>query len=155
MENKKRKELQVSALENGTVIDHIPQGVVQQVLKILGLEECMEPIYMGANLESKKMGRKGIIKVANRFFKPEELNKIALIAPTATIIEIKEYDVKAKTQVSIPDEIHQFVKCFNPKCITNVDDDVTTKFYVIDKEDLKLRCHYCEKITGRKNIEYK
>lgn len=155
MENNKRKELQVSALENGTVIDHISQGVVQQVLKILGLEECTEPIYMGANLESKKMGQKGIIKVANRFFKPQELNKIALIAPSATIIEIRDFEVKGKTKVSIPDEIYHIVKCFNPKCITNVDSDVETRFYVIDKEDLKLRCHYCEKITGKKNIEYR
>lgn len=154
MENNKRKELQVSALENGTVIDHISQGVVQQVLKILGLEECTEPIYMGANLESKKMGRKGLIKVANRFFEVEELNKIALIAPSASIIEIRDFEVKSKTKVSIPDEIKHFVKCFNPKCITNIE-DVDTHFYVIDKEDLKLRCHYCEKITGKKNIEYR
>ena len=154
MENNKRTELQVSAIENGTVIDHISQGVVQQVLKTLGLESCTDQIYMGANLESKKMGRKGLIKVANRFFKHEELNKIALIAPLATIIEIRNFEVSGKTKVSIPDEIKVFVKCFNPKCITNIE-DVETRFYVIDKEDIKLRCHYCEKITAKKNIEYK
>lgn len=154
MENNKRTELQVSAIENGTVIDHISQGVVQQVLKTLGLEDCTDQIYMGANLESKKMGRKGLIKVANRFFEHEELNKIALIAPLATIIEIRDFEVSNKTKVSIPNEIEGFVKCFNPKCITNIE-DVKTRFYVIDKEDIKLRCHYCEKITAKKNIEYK
>lgn len=155
MENKNiRRELQVSALMNGTVIDHIPQGVVQQVLKILGLEDCEEPIYMGANLESKKMGRKGIIKVSNRFFEHDEINKIALIAPTASIIEIRDFEIKSKTKVEILDEIHEFVKCFNPKCVTNFE-GVPTHFYVIDKTDVKLRCHYCEKITARKNIEYK
>ncbi len=146
--------LQVKALENGTVIDHIPQGVVQRVLSILGLEDCTEQIYMGANLESQKMGRKGIIKVANHFFDQEEIDKLGLIAPTATVIEIRDYEVKSKIKVHIPDEVHKMVKCFNPKCITNKE-AVTTRFYVIDKEDLKLRCHYCEKITARKNIEYK
>ncbi|PKP05074.1 MAG: aspartate carbamoyltransferase regulatory subunit [Bacteroidetes bacterium HGW-Bacteroidetes-6] len=154
MENNDKRQLQVSALENGTVIDHIPQGVVQRVLRILGLEECEEHIYMGANLESKKMGRKGIIKVANTFFETNDINKIGLIAPTATIIEIRDYEIKNKMQVQIPDEIFGMVKCFNPKCITNKE-AVSTRFYVIDKSDLKLRCHYCEKITGQKNIEYK
>jgi aspartate carbamoyltransferase regulatory subunit len=145
--------LQVKALENGTVIDHIPQGVVQRVLSILGLEDCTEQIYMGANLESKKMGKKGIIKVANHFFEQEDIDKLGLIAPTATVIEIRDYEIKNKTRVVIPNEVQKIVKCFNPKCITNKE-AVTTKFYVIDKEDLKLRCHYCEKITARKNIEY-
>lgn len=154
MENIKRKELQVSAIENGTVIDHIDQGVVQKVLKILGLEDCTEPIYLGGNLDSKKMGKKGIIKVTNVFFKAEELNKIALISPNATIIEIHDFAVTKKTKVNIPDEIFGFVKCFNPNCITNIN-QVKTHFHVIDKDTLKLRCHYCEKITDKKNIEYK
>jgi aspartate carbamoyltransferase regulatory subunit len=148
-----KKHLQVSALENGTVIDHIPQGVVQKVLKILGLEDCTEPIYLGANLESKKMGRKGIIKVANRYFANEEINKIALIAPTATIIEIRNYEIIKKQKVSIPDEIVNILKCPNPKCITNYE-KVATHFYVIDKEDIRLRCHYCEKIIKKDNLMY-
>ena len=148
-----KKHLQVSALENGTVIDHIPQGVVQKVLKILGLEDCTEPIYLGANLESKKMGRKGIIKVANRYFANEEINKIALIAPTATIIEIRNYEIIKKQKVCIPDEIVNILKCPNPKCITNYE-KVETRFYVIDKEDIKLRCHYCEKVIKKDNLIY-
>lgn len=153
MIQKENHSLIVKAIENGTVIDHIPQGVVQRVMSMLGLEDCEEEIYMGANLESKKMGRKGIIKVSNRYFKDKEINKIALIAPTATVIEIHDFEIKSKTKVQIPDEVKNIVKCFNPKCITNKD-QVPTRFHVIDKEDLKLRCHYCEKITGRKNMEY-
>lgn len=151
MENKKK--LQVSAIENGTVIDHIPQGVVQKVLKILGLENCTEPIYLGANLESKKMGKKGLIKVANRYFADDEINKIALIAPTATIIEIRNFEIIKKQKVAIPDEIINILKCANPKCITN-HEKVITHFYVIDKEDIKLRCHYCEKIIKKENLIY-
>ena len=149
MENK--RELKVSAIDNGTVIDHIPQGAVLRVMKILNLEDFTDQIYFGANLESKKYGKKGIIKVSGRFFKPEEINKISLVAPTATVIEIRNYEVVNKLQVDIPDEVVGFVKCFNPKCITN-HEKMTTYFSVIDKEDLKLHCHYCEKNINKENI---
>ena len=149
-----RKELQVSAIENGTVIDHIPTKSVFQVVKILGLENCKEQILFGTNLESKKYGKKGIIKVSNRFFKADEINKIALVAPTATLIVIKNFSVVEKKKVEIPDGVEKIVKCFNPNCITN-NEDISTMFTVIDKKDLKLRCHYCEKITARKNIAFR
>jgi aspartate carbamoyltransferase regulatory subunit len=149
----KKKELNVSAITNGTVIDHIPQGTVMQVMKILELEDFTDQIYFGANLESKKYGKKGIIKVSGRYFKPEEINKIALVAPTATVIEIRDYEVVSKLKVDIPDEIVGFVKCFNPKCITN-NENIETRFRVLDKKDIKLHCHYCEKITKKENITF-
>jgi aspartate carbamoyltransferase regulatory subunit len=152
-ENKTRKELQVSAIENGTVIDHIPTRSVFQVVKILGLENCKEQILFGTNLESKKSGRKGIIKVANLFFKSDEINKIALVAPSATLIVIKNYQVVEKKQVEIPDQVVRFVRCFNPNCITN-HERITTKFNVIDKEDLRLECIYCEKVTDKNNLVF-
>jgi len=122
-----RKELKVSALANGTVIDHIPANRVFQVVKILRLDECEEQILFGTNLDSKKYGKKGIVKVANRFFKSQEINKIALVAPTATLIVIKDYKVVQKKQVEIPDQITHFAKCVNPKCVTN-HEDITTRF---------------------------
>lgn len=154
MSNKKVKELQVSAIENGTVIDHISSGSEMQVVKILNLEAIEDKIYIGANLESKKYGKKGLIKVNNKFFKPEEINKIALVSPTATIIEIHDFEVTSKSNVEVPDNIKGLVKCFNPNCVTNIE-NVTTKFDVIDKTDVKLRCIYCEKITAKKNIVFR
>jgi aspartate carbamoyltransferase regulatory subunit len=153
-EKNKRKELQVSAIENGTVIDHITSGSVMQVVKILNLETMEDPIYIGANLESQKYGKKGIIKVNNKFFKPEEINKIALVSPTATIIEIHDFEVTSKSNVEVPEQIRGIVKCFNPNCITNVE-NVITKFDVIDKTDVKVKCIYCEKITGKKNMTFR
>jgi len=150
-ETKMIKELQVSAIENGTVIDHIPTKNVFQVVKILGLENCKEQILFGTNLESKKFGRKGIIKVANLFFESDEINKIALVAPSATLIVIRNYQVAEKRKVVIPDQIVRFVKCFNPNCITN-HEKITTRFNVIDKEDLRLECIYCEKVTDKNNL---
>jgi aspartate carbamoyltransferase regulatory subunit len=145
------KEFKVSAIENGTVIDHIPSKSVFQVIKILHLDEASDTVLFGNNLESKKYGKKGIIKVSNKFFKKNEINKIGLVAPKATLIVIKDYKVTSKEQVKLPDTIEDIVKCFNPNCITN-HEKVSTKFYFIDKEDIKLRCHYCEKITDKKTM---
>lgn len=153
MENENiRKELVVSAIENGSVIDHIPAKSVFRVVKMLNLEDTDTQVTVGFNLESRKYGKKGIIKVSNKYFEDEEVNKIALVAPTATLIVIKDYKVTEKRNVKIPDEIRKIVKCVNPNCITN-HQQVATRFTVIDKEDLKLQCNYCEKITGKNNID--
>lgn len=149
----KKRELKVSAIENGTVIDHIPQGTVMQVMNILNLENFNDQIYFGANLESKKYGKKGIIKVSGRFFQAEEINKISLVAPTVTVIEIRDFMVSNKFNVETPKEVNGFVKCINPKCITN-NENVKTKFSIIDKEKVTLRCHYCEKTTKKENMVF-
>jgi aspartate carbamoyltransferase regulatory subunit len=148
-----KKELNVSALKNGTVIDHIAQGQVERVLYILNLSMYEDQIYLGANLDSKKFGKKGIIKVSNKFFAPEEINKIALVSPTASIIEIRDYEVIKKENVQISDEIRGFVKCVNPNCITN-HENVPTHFTVTNKNEIILKCRYCEKNTAKANIEF-
>lgn len=151
----KRKELKVSALENGTVIDHIPAESLFHALRILKLDTVTNQIYFGTNLRSEKYGKKGIIKIRDRYFKNEEINKIALVAPTATLIEIKDFDVVRKESIDTPEKVENFVKCFNPKCITN-HQAVPTRFKVInDAGELKLRCHYCEKTTTKDTMEFK
>lgn len=147
-------ELKVSAIENGTVIDHIPSKKVFQVIKILNLEHFDNQILFGTNLESKKYGTKGIIKVRNKYFERDDINRIALVAPKATLIVIKDFKVVEKSTVQIPDTIDGIVKCFNPNCITNIE-NVKTKFQVISKEEVILQCHYCEKNTVKKNIAFK
>jgi len=151
----KRKELIVSAISNGTVIDHIPAESVFQVIKILGLDRTTNQLYFGTNLESKKYGRKGIIKVSEKWFEDIEINKIALVAPSATLIEIRDYEVVRKANVTIPESIERIVRCFNPNCITNKE-DVPTKFTVIYDEtgEMKLACHYCEKNTSKSNFSF-
>lgn len=146
-------ELKVSAIDNGTVIDHIPSKSVFTVIKILNLEDEENQILFGTNLESKKYGTKGIIKIKNRYFKETEINKIALVAPIATIIVIKDYCVVEKKHVSIPNKVFKTIKCINPNCITNFE-NVDQQFDVVDKKDVILRCHYCEKITDKKNMNF-
>ena len=151
MENK--KELVVSAIENGTVIDHIPTEVIYQVIHLLGLEHYTDEVLIGNYLSSGKMGRKGIIKIKNKHFSKDEINMISLVAPYVTIITIEDYKVIEKFTCDIPDHIDNVVRCANPKCITNAE-AVPTKFDVVDKENLKLRCHYCEKFTTKETIHF-
>ena len=136
------------------MIDHIPSGSVFQVIKILNLTEYSDQLLIATNLDSQKMGKKGIIKVSNLFFRPDEINKIALVAPSATLIVIRNFEVIKKSQVEVPDCVENIVKCFNPNCITN-NEDIATRFRVIDKKEMKLRCHYCEKITARNNMGFR
>ena len=148
-----KKEMVVSAIENGTVIDHIPTESVYQVIRILGLEKYKDEVLIGNYLSSAKLGRKGIVKIKNKHFTKEEVSKISLVAPFATIIDIEDYKVVDKFNAEIPDHIENFVRCANPKCITNAE-VVPTKFDVVDKENLKLRCHYCEKFTTKETMKF-
>ncbi len=153
MEKNTRKELIVSALENGTVIDHIPSNNVFQVIKILNLDSSENQILFGTNLDSQKFGKKGIIKVKNKYFEKEEINKIAIVAPSATLIVIKNFEIIEKKQVEVPDTVKNFIKCINPNCVTN-HENVPTHFTVIDKEAVKIQCHYCEKTTAKENFKF-
>lgn len=148
-----QKEMKVSALENGTVIDHIPTNKVFQVVKILGLEKTSNQMTLGINLDSKKIGKKGIIKISNKFFEPIEIHKISIVAPHATLTIIKNFEVIQKFKIEIPDEFEGIIKCFNPKCITN-NQNVMQRFSIADKENLMLKCHFCEKYTKKENIEF-
>jgi len=153
--DKKRTELKVSAIRNGTVIDHIPAHVVSQVFGILNLASTDKQVYFGTNLDSKKYGKKGIIKISGKYFEEEEISKIALVAPTATLIEIKDYEVIKKEMVRLPERVSQIVKCINPKCVTN-HQKVSTHFKVTTdhKGKMKLFCEYCEKTMAQNNLVF-
>jgi len=148
----KDKQLSVRAIKEGTVIDHIPASALFKVVSILKLDTLDTMITIGNSLGSSKLGKKGIIKLSKVFFKDDEINKISLVAPSAKLNIIRKYDVVEKRVVEIPDEIVGLVKCVNPKCITN-NEEVNTRFDVVSKTDVKLKCHYCEKITDQDNIE--
>jgi aspartate carbamoyltransferase regulatory subunit len=147
----KDKQLSVSAIKEGTVIDHIPATALFKVVSILKLDKLETMITIGNSLGSNKLGKKGIIKLSKVFFQDDEINKIALVAPCAKLNIIRDYDVVEKRVVEIPDEINSIAKCVNPKCITN-NEKVSTRFEVVSKAEVKLKCHYCEKITDKDNI---
>ncbi|NMB06140.1 MAG: aspartate carbamoyltransferase regulatory subunit [Bacteroidales bacterium] len=147
-----RKELQVAALENGTAIDHIPSDAVFKVVTLLQLQKLNNRITIGNNLKSSKMGSKGIIKVSDKFFREDEINRIALVAPNVNLNIISNFEVVEKKKVVLPDEIIEIVRCNNPKCITN-NEPMKTRFHVIDKELVELQCHYCELKIRKEEIE--
>ena len=148
----KKRELSISAIKEGTAIDHIPSDATFKVAEILRLDNHNGTVSIAANLQSKSMGRKGIIKVEGKFLTQEEVNKIAIIAPDATVNIIKDYEVKEKIKVKSPDVVDNVIKCSNPVCITN-NEPIHTKFYVVKKDPLKLRCHYCERYMGKEDLE--
>ena len=149
---KEPKQMSVSAIESGTVIDHIPAKNLFKVIQILGLDRIDSQITFGTNLESKKLGRKAIIKISGKFFEDEDINRIALVAPEAKLNIIRGYEVVEKKVVEVPDTIVGIAKCMNPKCITNFE-QVITKFRVVSKKSVALKCHYCEKITTQENMQ--
>jgi len=123
--------------------------LIQDISKAIGKSWVTTERYVN-RIEKEK----GIIKVSNTFFASDEINKIALVAPNATLILIKDFKVVEKKRVDTPDAIVKIVKCFNPNCITN-NEDIPTRFDVIKNEDeLKLRCHYCEKTTSKENMVF-
>lgn len=148
----KKLELQVAALENGTVIDHIPSEKLFDVVSLLGLQQMSNNITIGFNLNSKKLGSKGIIKIADKFFCDEEINRIAVVAPNVKLNIIRDYEVVEKRAIELPDVLNGIVKCPNLKCITN-NEPMPTLFHVIDKKNGVLKCHYCEKEQVCENIE--
>jgi aspartate carbamoyltransferase regulatory subunit len=148
------KQLNVSAIKDGTVIDHIPTKALFKVIQILKLDEFHNMVTFGNNLDSKAMGTKAIVKISNRFFEDEEVNKIALVAPNAKLNIIRNYEVVEKRVVQIPEQVIGYVRCFNPKCITNAE-NVTTKFQIINDKPIEMKCLYCEKITYENEIKIK
>ena len=151
MSNKKT-ELLVAALENGTVIDHIPSELVFTIAQLLELEKLSSSVTIGYNLNSKKIGKKGVIKVADKFFSDEEISRLSVVAPNVVLSIIRNFDVVEKKEVITPDELHGIVRCGNPKCITN-NEPMSTYFHVVDKQQGTLKCHYCEKEQNKSGVK--
>ena len=147
-----KKELQVSAIENGTVIDHIPADKLFDVINVLGITGMDNAMTFGSNLKSSKLRKKAIIKIWDKFLEDDEVNKLALVAPSAKINIIRDYDVVEKKTVNVPEKVEGIVKCMNPKCITN-HEMVRTKFTVVKDSPIVLKCHYCEKLTDQEHME--
>jgi aspartate carbamoyltransferase regulatory subunit len=149
------KKLKVAALKDGTVIDHIPSDKLFKVVQILHLDTCLNQITLANNLESKKIGSKGLVKIADRALAEHETNKLALVCPDAKINIIRDFEVIEKRALFLPDEIIEIVQCANPKCITN-HQPVQTRFHIIrDEVKMRLKCRYCEREISREEVKIK
>jgi aspartate carbamoyltransferase regulatory subunit len=148
-------ELMVRRIHEGTVIDHIDEGKGLQVLSALGIDgKDGNVITIALNVPSGKFKKKDIIKVENKFLKDDDTNKLAVIAPKATVNIIKDYKLIEKRRVSLPNEIDRIFRCSNPECITNSSEHIESIMDVVDKEGLVLKCRYCSRVLDVNQLKY-
>lgn len=142
------KEFKVTPIRNGTVIDHIDCGMALKVLRIIGVDGCAvrSTVSILMHVPSKKAGWKDVVKVEDRELDPNEVDKIALISPRATINIIRDFNVAEKYKLAIPEVVRGIVRCGNPSCITNMKEPVEPEFTVESKNPPMLRCIYCDRI---------
>ena len=148
-------ELMVRRIREGTVIDHIDEGKGLQVLSALGIDgKDGNVITIALNVPSGKFKKKDIIKVENKFLRDDDTNKLAVIAPKATVNIIKDYKLVEKRRVSLPNEIDRIFRCSNPECITNSSEHIESIMDVVDKEGLVLKCRYCGRVLDVNRLKY-
>lgn len=145
-----KDHLLVEAIESGTVIDHIPQGQAMNILRLFNFLGKHNHITVGFNLRSQEQGQKDIIKIAGVFFSPTETQQLAILAPNATINQIKDYKVVDKYQLRLPQETVGAFSCPNTNCITHVEKAVPSRFKIFVEDGVvQMRCHYCERVFER------
>ncbi len=133
---------QVEAIAGGTVIDHIPAEMTLQVANLLTRGD--DQVFIGMNLRSTRVGRKGVVKISGREVSGREASALALIAPSATVCIIRDYQVVSKRQVEVPPLFEDIARCANPNCVTN-HERWPTRFAVVGPNPLRVRCAYCER----------
>lgn len=147
------REVRVSKIKDGTVIDHISGGYALDVVKILGITGHEKQVMtIAVNVPSKRMRVKDLVKIEGRALNRQEVNRIALFAPRATINIIRDYVVVEKLEVKLPEIIEDIIKCVNPMCVSNAHEPVAPKFYVENEEPLLLKCHYCGYILEKADV---
>jgi len=144
--------MSVAALKKGTVIDHIPADKTFKVAEILKLDNMANMVVIASNLTSKKLGCKGLIKIADAYLDKKVVQKIALIAPRASVSRIDNYKVIEKTKLERSRLLSGLLKCYNPNCITN-SEHIETKFVIEKEKPLLVRCRYCEREMKKEDIE--
>lgn len=150
-----QSELMVRRIKEGTVIDHIDEGRGLQVLNALGIDGSDGSlITIALNVPSGKFKKKDIIKVENKFLEDDDTNKLAVIAPKATINKIRAYKLVEKRRVSLPNEIDRIFRCSNPDCITNSAEKIESVMDLVNKDARVLKCRYCGRILDVNRLKY-
>ncbi|EHZ2551509.1 aspartate carbamoyltransferase regulatory subunit [Vibrio vulnificus] len=148
----KETKLQVEAIKNGTVIDHIPAQVGIKVLKLFDMHNSSQRVTIGLNLPSSALGNKDLLKIENVFINEEQASKLALYAPHATVNQIEDYHVVKKLALELPEFVSDVFECPNTNCITH-NEPVASNFRVFEKKgDVRLKCKYCEKVFSREIV---
>ncbi|MCR9847428.1 aspartate carbamoyltransferase regulatory subunit [Vibrio antiquarius] len=148
----KETQLQVEAIKNGTVIDHIPAQIGIKVLRLFDMHNSSQRVTIGLNLPSSALDHKDLLKIENVFINEEQASKLALYAPHATVNQIENYEVVKKLALELPERINDVFECPNSNCISH-NEPVESSFSVFEKkQEIRLKCKYCEKVFSREIV---
>ena len=147
-----KEQMMVAALQNGSVIDHIPTGKLFTIVQLLGLDTFKNEVIIANNLDSKAMGKKGLIKISNKFFSEAEISKLAVVCRGIRLTVIKDFKVAEKREINLPERLIDIVRCANPVCITN---NEPMKTYFTLHDALTVKCRYCGKEQHLENLKLK
>lgn len=143
--------LEVGRLNEGVVLDHIKAGKSMTIYRDLKLDQLDCCVAIIKNARSNKMGRKDIIKVECPI-DTLDLDILGFIDHNITVNIIKDGEIVEKKQLSLPKEVHNVIKCKNPRCITSIEQELEQIFILADPEKEIYRCKYCEeKYRGSRN----
>ncbi|WP_019228773.1 aspartate carbamoyltransferase regulatory subunit [Sedimentibacter sp. B4] len=134
--------LNIDSVNKGLVIDHIQAGKAMQIYKYLNLDKMDCSVAIIKNAKSKKMGKKDIIKIEDKI--NLDLDVLGFIDPNITVNVIDNGEIIRKINLELPSAIENIVKCKNPRCITSIEQEITNKFKLTDKEKKIYRCVYCD-----------
>lgn len=144
--------LAVSAIQNGSVIDHIPAGSGVRLIELLQLKNHPNTITVGLNLPSKSMGKKDLLKIEGRFLTPHEIHEIAVFAPPATINLIHNFKLRDKFSATLPESIKGLLVCPNTNCVSRSKDVISLFHVEAQRQVVQLHCHYCEGFFSKEDI---
>lgn len=141
------KFLVIPKIEEGIVIDHIPVGLGAEIVRALSFFKKLRstPVTLGLNFSSRRLGKKDLIKLQIVSLPEQFLHYLALIAPGVSIKQIQGCKVQRKIVAQVPEIITMFIKCPNPRCISNSERGARTSFHCVESTPLKYMCHYCER----------
>lgn len=138
------KELKITPIKNGTVIDHIRRGMALKVIKILNIVSGNErEVAIAMYTNSGKLGKKDLVKVEDMELGPKDVNKLSILSPNASIAIIRDYQVVKKFKVELPEVVEGIAKCENINCITNQKEPVSPRLELISDDPVQYRCYYC------------
>lgn len=134
--------MNIDGVRNGIVIDHIPAGKSMDIYGLLNLKNLECSVAVVQNAQSKKRGKKDIIKIDENI--PLNLDVLGFVDPNITVNIIKDGSLIKKMHLELPETLTGVIRCKNPRCITTVEQEIVHSFKLTDREKRQYRCVYCD-----------
>ncbi|KXO16619.1 aspartate carbamoyltransferase regulatory subunit [Peptoniphilus sp. GNH] len=134
--------LSITSIRRGIVIDHIKPGKGYEIFKLLKLDTADYTVALIMNADSKKYGKKDMIKIQNVI--DLDLNVLGVLDDQLTINIIEDEKIAEKIEIETPKSFTGVFKCKNPRCISSVERDIPHVFDLIDAKNKIYKCRYCD-----------